>query len=290
MVKYTLNPDRYDLDEIYAYTDSNDERLQTLNDPHIIRYRTKTIKSGNVLECEVYPIWSTHTSTSRARKTRESREAQKRLNQKNTVKNLVRLVNTNFTDSDIHATFTYNNPPSTVEEAIKTMSRYMRKLRDYCKRHGLLPLKYVFTTEYGKKSKRIHHHVIMNFPDRDLAEQMWTHGTRSQTRRLVADEDGYEGIARYIAKNPQGAKCYCASKNLAKPQITIADCKFTRRKVNRLVSGDVQARGTFEKIYDGYTMTRFTPKTSDFVSGAYIYVKMTRTRPKGGKKSEIRRE
>lgn len=46
MAKYTLDPVRYDLDDIYAYTDTNDERLQILNDPHITHYRTKTIKSG----------------------------------------------------------------------------------------------------------------------------------------------------------------------------------------------------------------------------------------------------
>ena len=83
MAKYTLDAERYDLDDIYAYTDTDDERLQLLNDPHIVQYRTKTIKSGNVLECEIYPIWNTHKSTVRARKAKSSRETQKRLNEKN---------------------------------------------------------------------------------------------------------------------------------------------------------------------------------------------------------------
>lgn len=34
MAKYTLDTERYDLDDIYAYTDTDDERLQLLNDPH----------------------------------------------------------------------------------------------------------------------------------------------------------------------------------------------------------------------------------------------------------------
>ena len=58
MAKYSV--DRYDNDELFNYTDSNEEMLASLNDKHIIKYRTKTIKSGNVLECEVYPIWDTH--------------------------------------------------------------------------------------------------------------------------------------------------------------------------------------------------------------------------------------
>ena len=109
---YTLDPHKYDFDEIYsdeARDAESDALLQSLSDPHIVKYRTKTIKSGNVLEVEVYPIWDTHTSTSRARKTKESREAQKRLNYKNAVKQVVRLINANFTDADFWATFTYDN-------------------------------------------------------------------------------------------------------------------------------------------------------------------------------------
>lgn len=119
MAKYTLDPVRYDLDDIYAYTDTNDERLQILNDPHITHYRTKTIKSGNVLECEIYPVWNTYRATGRARKTRESRKAQKSLNAKNATKNLIRLINANFTDDDIWGTVTYSPTklPLTVEAA-----------------------------------------------------------------------------------------------------------------------------------------------------------------------------
>ena len=60
MAKFSV--DRYDNDELFNYTDTNEEMLANLNDKHIIHYRTKTIKSGNVLECEVYPIWNTRSS------------------------------------------------------------------------------------------------------------------------------------------------------------------------------------------------------------------------------------
>ena len=43
MAKYTLDPVRYDLDDIYAYTDTNDERLQILNDPHITRSEERRV-------------------------------------------------------------------------------------------------------------------------------------------------------------------------------------------------------------------------------------------------------
>lgn len=277
---YTLNPNEYDFDEIFSQEEENEARLSVLEDRHIIKYRAKTIKSGNVLEVEIYPIWDTHTSTTRARRTKESRDAQKRLNHKNATKNVIRLVNANFTDSDFWGTFTYESRklPKSLPDAQKEMSKFIRRLKYHAERKGYPPLKYVYVTEFendAQKSKiRVHHHIVTNFPDRDVMEDLWKNGGRNNTRRLVADDSGYEGLSRYIMKDPKGAKRYVASKNLTKPQITIADCKFTRRKVNRLYAEKIDRRAVFEKLYKGYQMTQFYGKTSEYVSGAYLYVKM----------------
>lgn len=287
--------DRYDNDELFNYTDTNEEKLSMLNDNHIIKYRTKTIKSGNVLECEVYPIWDTRSSLSRARKFRDTRETQKRLNQKNAIKNIIRLVNTNFTDDDIWGTFTYETKklPKSVDDAQKEFSKFIRRLKYYAQKHNFQNLKYVYVTEFEddeeKGKKRVHHHIVTNFPDRDVAEKLWRNGARTQTRRLQADESGYEGLVRYITKDPKGSKRYVTSKNLEKPQITIADCKFTRRKVNKIVAGDLNAYTVFESMYnDKYKLIDHYYKTSEYVTGAYIYAKMARIREKqGGKVHEM---
>lgn len=297
MAKHTIDPTMYDYDEIFAIEEEREARLQALEDRHIVHYRTKTIKSGNVLECEIYPVWDTARSTERARKQNSTREAQKRLNYKNAVKNIVRLVNTNFTDEDIWGTFTYETSklPKSVAEADRTFANFLRRLRYHGKRLGFPPLKYVFWTEFEddekKGKKRVHHHIVTNFPDRDLAERLWKGGARKQTRRLQADENGYEGMVRYCMKDPRGTKRYKTSKNLQKPQITIADYKFTRRRVNRLVRGDSDPHGVFEQMCKGYRLTAFTHKTSEYVTGAYIYAKMAKQKETGGKaKREIHRE
>lgn len=278
--KYTLDPHIYDFDEVFAQEAENDALMQTLTDRHIVKYRTKTIKSGNVLEVEVYPIWDTHTSTSRARKTRESRPAQKRLNHKNATKTAMRLINANFTDADFWGTFTYETKrlPDTLEEAQKEMSKFIRRLKYYAERHNFPPLKYVYVTEYEndpqKGKHRVHHHIVTNFPNRDIMEDLWKNGGRNQTRRLRADDSAYEGLSRYIMKDPKGAKRFVASKNLQKPKITVSDTKFTRRKVNRLYDETLNRKAVFENLYKGYQMTSFYAKTSEYVTGAYIYVKM----------------
>ena len=284
MANYTFNK-TYDIEEIYAHADIDSDGLQLLNDRHIVKYRTKTIKSGDILECEIYPIWDTRSSMSRAKSTKESREAQKRLNYKNAIKTAVRLVNTNFTDNDYWATFTYDEKhlPKSVEDAEKLLQKFIRRLRCYARAHNYPDLKYFYTTEFNdspdKPKIRVHHNVIFNFPNRDIAEELWRNGGRNSIRRLVADKDGYEGLVRYIMKDPRGAKRYVTSKNFVKPQITVADCKLTRRRVWRLVAGDVEPSTVFEPMYkNGYYLTRFSAKTSDYVTGAYLYARMYKKR------------
>lgn len=284
MRAYTLDARNTDFDEIFPYEDTSEERLANLSDGNIVKYRTKTIRSGDILECEIYPIWNDRASVSRAKKQKPSRAAQKNLNAKNSLKNVIRLVNTNFTDKDVWGTFTYEarKLPKSVGEAEKTFGNFIRRLKYYAQKHDFPPVKYIYWTEFEdderKGRHRVHHHVITNFPDRDVMEKLWRNGARTQTRRLQADESGYEGAVRYCMKDPKGTKRYKASKNLKKPIVTIADTKFTRRKVNRIVRGDLNAPDVFEALYCGYDFTYMQYKISDYVSGTYLYVKMTRTR------------
>ena len=67
----------------------------------------KTITSGNIRECEIYPVFTQRVDFIRGKKTRESRDKQRRLNRRNAQKRLIRLLNANFTEGDVWATFTY---------------------------------------------------------------------------------------------------------------------------------------------------------------------------------------
>lgn len=277
MAVYTFSEED-DFEEIYALTDFD----EFLEDRHIVRYRAKTIRSGDIVECEVYPIWNTRSSLSRAKKMKKSREAQRSLNERNAKKKVYRLINANFSDNDIWATFTYDNKhlPKSAEEAGREMAKYIRRLRRYAAKHGFPPLKYVYVTEFEddplKKKKRIHHHIVMNFPDRDVAERLWAGGARRNTRRLQRDESGYEGLGRYIMKDPRGTKHYVCSQNLIKPTVTFADFKFSRKKVKRLAMGEADPEEEFRRLYRGCRLTAFEARESEYVSGYYIYAKMLR--------------
>ena len=264
-----------------AYEDSVEERIERLRDKQVSKYRVKTIKSGDMLEVEAYPLWLTARG-GRGKKNNKSRKAQCNLNDKNAVKHVIRLVNTNFTKEDMWATLTYSNGrlPADTEQAKKDMQNYIRRIKRYIKKYKLPELKYVYVTEYEddekKGKKRVHHHIIMNFSDRDVAEELWNGGGRTQTRRLQPNEFGLEGLTRYITKDKKSTKRYTPSRNLKKPKITIADSKMTRRSAEKIATEEVSAYEIFEKMYKGYQFNDIQVKYSQFVSGAYLYVRMKR--------------
>lgn len=279
--------DAYDLDELYGnpYEDNAEERLEAKRNKSLGGYRVKTVRSGNMLECEIYPInpvWDARAGLDRAPKMRKTRAAQRNLNRKNTVKNVVRLINANFTEEDVWATVTYDEAhlPATVEAAQVEMKKYLRRLKRYAEKNNLPPLKYLFVTEFEddekKQKKRVHHHLVCNIHDRDVVERLWHGGARRQARRLQPDEFGFEGLARYITKDPRGTKRYSASRNLVKPIIRTADSKITRGAVNKILRGVKDPQAVFERMYRGYTFNDISAFTSDYVSGAYLYVRMRR--------------
>ncbi|QNU67246.1 hypothetical protein EHE19_001480 [Ruminiclostridium herbifermentans] len=275
---YTL--ENYEVIYDIQYEDSIEEKIEALRDKNIKKYRVKTIKSGQMLECEIYPIWKTGNKDIRMKKKKPSREVQKNLNDKNTKKKIIRLINTNFTNEDIWATFTYDSKhlPGSPEQAKKDMQNYIRRLNRYVRKNKLPALKYIYVTEYEedekKGKKRVHHHIVMNFRDRDAAEKIWDKGGRTHSRRLQTDDYGLEGLARYITKDSKNSKRYTTSRNLEKPKITIADSKMTKRKAERIARDQNLASDIFEKLYEGYIFNDIDIKYSKFVSGAYLYVRM----------------
>lgn len=274
--------DNYIVDDLFTnesstYEDNIQDQIEGIRSKGG-RYRVKTIKSGNYLESEIYPIWDT-SSSERRPKTKESRRAQRNLNNKNIIKKLIRLMNCNFTNDDILCTFTYDDRhlPKDMKKAQQDIVNYLRRLKTYVKKHNLPELKYIYVTEYNnqdEKKIRVHHHLVMNFYDRDVAEKYWKGGGRTQSKRLQHDEYGLEGLARYIMKDPKGTKRYTCSQNLKKPIVTVADSKMTNAKVLKIIEHRIDAKDFFTKMYKGYDFNDMQLFFSDYVSGAYIRVRM----------------
>lgn len=236
--------------------------------------REKRIKSGPILEVEIYPITIRDRQKSRAKKTKEARKEQKALNRKNSIKSLIRLVNVNFTDKDLFAHFTYTdkNRPKDEEQAIKDVQNYIKRLSRYRKKTGLERIKYIVLIEKDT-SGHIHHHMFMSGMDREAAEKIWGKG-RCNIDRLQPDEFGFEAAARYISKDSDNSKRRMQSKNLAFPTVEISDSSFkTQRAAERFILSDNRE---IEKRYPGYVVSEIKIEMNPVTNLPGFNIKMRR--------------
>lgn len=280
--------DQYAYEEIYDTEVLGEENIiDALERMRFYKYKylVKTIISGDYLESEIYPIYIHTRDAPRKDKEKNSREAQTNLNDKNARKRFVRLVNTNFSKNDLAVDLTYaDNFLPTEEEARRDIQNYIRRIKNYRKKHRLEPLKYIYVIEFlgederGKTKKvRIHHHMIINQMDRNVVEDLWGKG-RVSAERLQPDEFGLEGKARYIIKNfNKGTKRWSGSRNLKQPEVHRSTSKLTKRKAEKLAKNENDASEIIEKMYKGkYILNDVKTYINPDYGGCYIYARMRR--------------
>ena len=292
----------------------------TYSDTEVGAIRTKTIRSGALLEIESFPLLRTIAPEARAeKKKRGTSEAQKRLNLRNARKKLQRLAEANFTSADfvLHPTFDYGrfDPgmaciddiirdwqaagfPLDETDARRMIKNYIARIRRLIKRRGGDPkaFKYIYVIESTKEPRhdapnplpaRYHYHMIIGSMDgmitaKDLAD-LWQYGY-TKAEPLDFRFNGLEGLSTYITKQRSFARRWAHSQNLQDPIITTSDRKISRRRA-AMIAADVQANGRqiLESIYPDYALESCEVKYSDFVQGAYIYAKLRRRKACGGK-------
>lgn len=279
----------------FLETETAEERIEALRAGNVWRYRAKTWRIGDTLECEIFPIWNTQGEAARAKKAKASRPAQQHLNQQSTKKAIARLSNNNFTKKDIWITLGYDDQslPETPTAARRDLINYLRRVKRRRKALGLPALRYIYVTEWedgtGGTPIRTHHHIILSGDmDRDWLENQWQGGAYPQARRLRPKDCGITGLALYIAG--QGKRCqrlWGHSQNLKIPKPTIADHKITRRQMQQLAINQNTAPAFFESVFRGYrfqdTERDLQIRFSEFMAGAYVSVRMCRV---SGKKRE----
>ena len=249
-------------------------------------YRETRYECGDYMEVNIYPV---HGKTiSRRKKAKPTKEVQQKLNDIYAENKLVRKGNANFTDHDLKVELTYSpaHLPGTLEEAEKELRNFIRKVKRYRKKHGLSELKYISTTETGKKSNRYHHHLIMS-GGIDLYDlvQMWGKGIVG-TDLLVFDGNGIASLIRYMIKQVmpkgmsesnlsefEGKKRYSCSRNLVDPPAKQRDNRFSKRQVTDLAK-NIEDKPIFEKLYAGYFISEVKKVYSEINGGVYLYIRL----------------
>lgn len=268
-------------------TEQPEDIIERLRSPEVIKYRTRTIRSGPMLEAEVYPIWAPPAGK-RAAKAKISKEAQQRLNHRNAQRRLIRKLNTNFGPQDLCVTLTYRGGDlPDQDQARRDVRNYLRRVRAWRKRQGLPELKYLYVMEHGTgdgRRRRVHHHIVMSAMDRDVAEELWGDRGYANCHRLQPDDDGLEALGRYLTKEASSAGRWACSKNLKEPVVTESDTRISRRRVEYMARDLEQApEEVLQKVYPGYGLRCCEIRYSDIMPGAYIYARLRRDRSRGGR-------
>lgn len=293
----------------YDYEKAYQKQIENLEEDIIKRmmegkkikyvYATKEIRSGEQLEVEIYPEFTRKRQGEIPEEGRrkKDRQAQRNLNEKNSRKQCERVINENFDDGDIWATFTYSaeNAPASMKVAKANMQNYIRRLNYRRKKRGLPNARYVYVTEQGDKG-RWHHHIVLDGDmDMDTVEGLWILGKRNQVRRLEKDENGLVGMAKYVTK-PKGKgkdaeegkyqKTWTPSKGLKKPKEDKNHYKTKQSHVDKMVNGTLPVQEHMDKWYaaDGYEFCESEIRYNKWNGQYYIYARMRKPKKEKGEK------
>lgn len=267
----------------------------------VLHQRTRTVKAGPMVYVDCYPVWD--TAHARAANTEAKKEAhakaQKRLDAKRRELKVEQLTNANFGAQDLILTMEYplNRQPESGEKAKADIVNYLRRVNYARTKRGLLPLRYIYVTEWTQSEKyglRWHHHVIMSGDGmtREEVEEKWTsrHKGFCNTRRAQPNERHLCGFAKYLVqnkleregRNSQGkakGRTWGHSRGLKLPTESVADKKISIRKAGRVaetVAEFSRAKEIFEKLYPECELLEIGAKKSRWASGVYVHALMRR--------------
>lgn len=245
----------------------------------VVCYRTRTVRSGDMLECITYPVYKQqqHRRSVRAQKTGA---AMQEVNRRNAVRRMERLVQCNFGRDAIILTCTYEGQKPEQDAAEHQLDLYLGRLRRAARRGGR-ELKYVAVTECASTG-RVHHHLIVEGVSRDEAENKW-HSGFCNARRYQQRTEQFIGIVRYMLKyrSTQDAlvsRRIRVSHGMLQPVETVSDHRVSLRKMEQICR-DMQDGGAevLRRVYPGYDLhERPEIRRSDFMPGAYMYARLWR--------------
>lgn len=241
--------------------------------------REQVYVCGEYMDADIYPVFQ--KPGARRKRCRPTSEIQTKLNQRNAEKKLTRLVHNNFTENDIALHLTYRNgeEPENEADALRVLGNFIKRLKRRYKKAGK-ELKYISCTEYGKKTGRVHHHLIINGGyDRDEIEKLWGRGY-ANSKRLQFEEDGVTGLARYIAKDKHFFKRWNQSRNLDIPEAAQYDGQLNMDDIAEIKEAidSKSAYQYFEERYPDFELVEAVYTQNNINRGIYIHFEMRRRR------------
>lgn len=197
-------------------------------------------------------------------------EAQKARNQYYSRRKRIWLIATNFSKGDLWITLTYkkNNRPADMAGAKKDRTKFIRKIRNHCKKNNIRFI-YMGMTEIGMRGGVHHHFIMKNGIDESKIFQAWKNfgfvkigAIGDIETEIQSDEfDEYEEqkkhteddvirLAKYFVKgdSDKSEKNYIQSRYLKQPKI-----RKQIIKAERWTGIPKPKKGyTIQSVYDGF--------------------------------------
>jgi len=253
-----------------------------------MRYREQRFECGDFLEVNIFPVFEVPRSCGRRKRRKPTSEIQEKLNQRNREREVNRVICANFTDEDYYITLTFRVKPESLEAAERAFRSFLGKINRIRRRLGLPPIKYVKAVEVGKRTGRIHFHLVISgegLTSKDIAKA-WGRGY-VDTKPLQFDAEGCMGLSRYFVKEKKdsGAKhgtnrrSWSCSRNCIRPKAKTNDHKYTKREVRKMVEEDA-AEAVLRKQHPDFVLGSceqfYRDETGLYYINARLYSKATR--------------
>lgn len=152
---------------------------------------------------------------------RATTEAQAKVNQMRRRRYVTRIVNLNFDARSIMLELDYAPGVYTdsMDEAKRHIRNYIRRIKRLYEKQGAV-LKYIYTTERGEESGRVHHHLIVSGGvSKEALLSAWKMSKRGYAQYLEYSENGYTDLGAYYAKrNEAFERCFTCSQNIERPE------------------------------------------------------------------------
>ena len=212
-------------------------------------------------EVDIIKAFTNKKMSGRGKKRAVSSPKQQKLNDKNSRRYFVQLINANFVDfrdNLVHLTYEDGKIPKTIEEAERNARNFIRRINYILKKKNKGNCKYIcVTSDTSSKSGklvRVHHHIILSCElSREEILSMWNYG-RININELQGEKDKFHKLCEYLKKNTRSGRRWISSLNLKKPLRTVPnDNKYTSREIEKLAKAPLNIK-YWERKYPGWTL------------------------------------
>lgn len=233
--------------------------------------REKMIFHGNYLDVQIYPVFTdSKPKGTRRKKAKPTSEIQQLLNEKNSKRHNIYLINENFTKNDlvVHLTYDDISLPDSSEQAERDSKNFIRRIRRALKNKGI-ELKYFAVYEQAPNGRHHHHIIISGGLTYEELVKMWQYGI-AEFSALFFDEYGVTGLTQYITKETKGKKKISHSRNLKQPKERQRDGKLSQKQLRELHNHNCDIKEVCRKLYPGYELADMEPFYNDVNGNYYI--------------------